>query len=49
MASPLLGAYGTTPELGVIRKLKYALDMIADGGSNQVLRLALSSATMRRY
>ncbi|MFC1974621.1 acyl-CoA dehydrogenase family protein, partial [Chloroflexota bacterium] len=48
-AIELMGAYGTTPELGIIRKFKYALDMIADGGSNQVLRLALSSSTVRRY
>jgi len=43
-----MGGYGTTPEFGVIRKFKTALDMIAVG-SNQVSRLIMSNATVELY
>lgn len=48
-AIEIMGAYGTTPEFGVIRKYKTALDMIAAAGSNNVSRLIMSNATVERY
>jgi acyl-CoA dehydrogenase len=43
------GAYGTTPEFGVIQKYRTALDMIAAAGSNQISRLIISNATVDKY
>ncbi len=45
----IMGAYGTTPEFGVMRKFKTALDMIAAAGSNQVSRLVMSNSAIERY
>ncbi|MFC1968561.1 acyl-CoA dehydrogenase family protein [Chloroflexota bacterium] len=38
------GAYGTSPEFGVIQKMKSALDQIAAAGSNQVMRRTIADA-----
>ena len=48
-AIEIQGGYGTTPEFGVIQKLKTALDMIAAAGSNNVSRLIMSNATVELY
>ena len=45
----IMGAYGSTPELGVIQKLKTAIDMIAAAGSNQISRMVMSNAAVGRY
>jgi alkylation response protein AidB-like acyl-CoA dehydrogenase len=45
----LLGGYGTTPEFGIIGKFKSALDMIGAAGSNNVSRLVISNATVKKY
>jgi hypothetical protein len=38
------GAYGTTPEFGVIQKMKSALDQITAAGSNQVMKRTIADA-----
>jgi alkylation response protein AidB-like acyl-CoA dehydrogenase len=45
----ILGGYGTTPEFGIISKFKSALDMIAAAGSNNISRLVMSNATVKKY
>ncbi len=48
-AIEIMGAYGTAPEFGIIRRYKAALDMIAAAGSNNVSRLNISNATVEKY
>lgn len=38
------GGYGTTPEFGVIQKMKSALDQMTAAGSNQVMKRAMADA-----
>lgn len=38
------GGYGTTPEFGVIQKLKGALDQMTAAGSNQVMKRAMAES-----
>lgn len=38
------GGYGTTPEFGVIQKLKGALDQMTAAGSNQVMKRAMADS-----
>jgi len=45
----ILGGYGTTPEFGIISKFKSVLDMIAAAGSNNVSRMLISNATVKKY